>query len=234
MKLEITTIATGSTGNCYHLKYGNDELLVECGIPLKRIKQALNFKLSKVSGCLISHAHGDHIHCVTSLMSCGIDCYMTDKTRDIANIPHNHRGKMIEHLRDFTVGNFIVLPFKTEHDCPGCVGFLIGIAGAKILFATDTAFVRSRFNGLTHIMIECNYDEKTLENNIGQRRINPFLADRVISTHFGLSNVLDFLKANDLSKVQEIHLIHLSNSNANKKIILDDVRQATGKLVIIP
>lgn len=145
-----------------------------------------------------------------------------------------HRCHIVEPLKSFNVGKFTILPFETEHDCPGCVGFLIAIGKEKILFATDTAFIRNRFEGLTRIMIECNYDEATIENNVRSGSLNKFQADRVIATHFGLSNVVEFLKATDLSKVKDIHLIHLSNGNANEELIREIVERETGKLIIIP
>lgn len=233
MDLHIKTIATGSTGNCYHLKHGKDELLIECGIPLKKIKEALKFKLSRVSGCICTHSHGDHVGGATGLMRAGVDCYMTKPTAYAKRLT-GHRCHIIEPLGGFTVGNFTIMPFETEHDCEGCVGFLIAIDKEKILFATDTAFIRNRFKGLTRIMVECNYDEHTIESNVGSGSLNKLQGDRVLATHFGLGNVVEFLNETNLSKVKSIHLIHLSNGNANEKLIRKTVENATGKLVIIP
>lgn len=232
----IRTIATGSTGNCYLLQHGEDQLLVEAGIPLQRIKRALGFKLSEVSGCLVSHSHGDHAKAVRDMVKHGIECLMSQET--YGAVVGSERpvffARIVEPLVQVKCGAWTILPFETEHDCPGCLGFLIAIDKYKILFATDTAYIKHKFTGLTHIMVECNYDEQTMQENVEAGTVNMAVKKRVTETHFGLENVLGFLKETDLSKVEQIHLIHLSNDNANQARIKKAVQAATGKQVIIP
>jgi len=55
--MDIQVIGSGSTGNCYVLKSETESLMLECGIPFKKIQQNLDFRLSEVQGCLISHQH---------------------------------------------------------------------------------------------------------------------------------------------------------------------------------
>lgn len=231
--LEIKTIATGSSGNCYHLKCGDDELLIEAGIPIKRIQKALSFDLSRVSGCLCTHSHGDHAKAVKDVLKNCVDVYLTADTANGIEVKH-HRLKHIDTKEAFKVGGWSVVAFEAVHDCPGAVCFLIGIGGHKILFATDTAYIRYSFNGLTHLMIECNYDMDTMEQNKQSGTLYPGMLDRVVKTHFGLDNVLGFLEATDLSRIREIHLIHLSDGNANEQRIRAAVEGATGIPVIIP
>ena len=57
ISITIKTLASGSTGNAYHISDGSTSLLIECGIPIAKIKQGLNYRLSGVDGCLISHQH---------------------------------------------------------------------------------------------------------------------------------------------------------------------------------
>ena len=58
--MDIIPIASSSAGNCYIIQSGDEKLLIDCGVPLKRIKEALNYDLSNVVGCSISHEHKDH------------------------------------------------------------------------------------------------------------------------------------------------------------------------------
>ena len=53
----LKTIATGSSGNSYILKANNEKLILDCGLPIKVIKQGLYFDLGGIQGVLISHAH---------------------------------------------------------------------------------------------------------------------------------------------------------------------------------
>ena len=56
--MKFTPIASSSRGNCYIVEAeGNKPLLIEAGIPIKKIREALNFGLSNLAGCLISHEH---------------------------------------------------------------------------------------------------------------------------------------------------------------------------------
>jgi len=55
--MEIKTIATGSTGNAYKISSADTSILIEAGIPIRKIQGGLNFGLSEIEFCLISHAH---------------------------------------------------------------------------------------------------------------------------------------------------------------------------------
>lgn len=54
----LKTIATGSRGNSYALIGRNEILLIEAGVRLLEVKKNIDFQISKVVGCLISHEHG--------------------------------------------------------------------------------------------------------------------------------------------------------------------------------
>lgn len=231
--MNIKTLATGSTGNCYLIDDGETQLLIELGIQFKRIQKALNYQVSKVAAVLISHSHQDHCKGVQGALDASVDVYMSKTTKQEIGIEHN-RIRLYQNKKQFRIGTFTILPFDVKHDVENH-GFLIqSDNGSKLLFATDTYYVKYRFNGLTHLMIECNYSRKILDENIENGRIHEFLGNRIIGSHFSLENVLEFLKANDLSKVQEIHLLHLSDSNSNEDMFKRAVQQATGKLVFVP
>jgi len=54
---------------------------------------------------------------------------------------------------------------------------------------------------------------------------------RLLRSHFGLDHVKDFLRANDVSKVQEIWLLHLSDGNSDEVRFRREVQEVTGALV---
>lgn len=47
-----------SKGNGYAIQCDSEILIVECGCPLIDIKKMIDFQISKVVGCIISHEHG--------------------------------------------------------------------------------------------------------------------------------------------------------------------------------
>ena len=220
--MKLITHYSGSSGNLYQLKSGDASLLIEAGVTVKRIKHALDFCLSSVQGCLVSHAHLDHSCGVKDVMRAGIDCYMTQETADALGLD-GHRLHIVEPMQQFKVGSWTAIPFQAHHDCPGAVGYLVSDGVEKLLFATDTFYVHYRFHGLNIVAVECNYSPETISPDC-----SPARKKRLYSSHMSLENCIRLLKANDLSKVKEIHLIHMSRDNSDPAAFQKAVQQATG------
>lgn len=231
--IAIFPLASGSRGNCYHITDGSTPLLLECGIGWKEIQRGLNFRTSQLAGCLVSHEHKDHSKAVQEMMKAGIDCYMSAGTAEALGIS-GHRLYIIKAKQQFRIGTWTILPFETQHDAAEPLGFLMANQyGDKLLYATDTYFLKYKFRGLTHIMVECNYALDILQKNVTAGLVPTALKDRVLRSHFSLENVKEFLKANDLSKVQEIWLVHLSDGNSDAERFKREIQELTGKLVYV-
>ncbi|WP_338788778.1 MBL fold metallo-hydrolase [Metabacillus sp. FJAT-53654] len=232
--IEVTALASSSKGNCYRVTDGHTPLLLECGINYREIQKGLDFQISEVSACLVTHEHGDHCKAIKDVMKAGIDCYMSAGTAGAINVQH-HRIKKVKAKQQFQVGTWTILPFDVQHDVSEPLGFLLANqAGEKLLFATDTYYIRYKFKGLTHLLVECNYSLEILNENIMNGKVPPVMKKRLIKSHFSLENVKDFLKENDLSKVQEIWLLHLSDSNSNADLFKKEIMKLTGKVVYVP
>lgn len=231
--IEIKTLATGSKGNCYYVTDGETPLLLEAGINFRDIRIALDFKTRDLAGCLVTHEHQDHCKSVKDVVRAGIDVYMSHGTADALNID-NHRIKPVRAKESFQLGTWRIMPFEVEHDVSEPIGFLLANkAGDKLLFATDTYYIRYKFKGLTHLLIECNYSKEILDRNIQEGITPKVMRKRLIQSHMSLENLKDMLAANDLSKVQEIHLLHLSDSNSDEALFKREIQELTGKLVYI-
>jgi len=231
--MEITTLASSSKGNAYIVTDGAFPLLIEAGIPWKQIRQKLNFQTSSIAGCLISHSHADHSKSWQGVAKAGIDIYTSQGTIDALGMT-GHRIKPIEPLCQFQIGNWKILPFPTEHDCEGSMGFLLANqVGEKLLFITDSFYSKYCFSGITHLMIETNHSYEILTQNVEAGLIPQAQKNRLIQSHFSLENVKKFLLANDLSKVKSIHLLHLSEGNSDAEQFKREVQELTGKSVIV-
>lgn len=229
--ITISPLASGSRGNCYHATDGKTPLLLECGIGIQSIRRWLNFKLSSIAGVLISHEHKDHCRAVLDVMWAGVDCYMSQGTAEALGVD-GHRVKIVRPKEQFKVGTWTALPFSTQHDAADPLGFLLASqTGDKLLFATDTYYVRYKFRGLNYIMVECNYSLGILQKNAAQ--VPLAIKKRILRSHFSLENVKEFLKANDLSKVQEIWLLHLSDDNSDAEYFKREIQKLTGKMVFV-
>lgn len=226
--LNLKILGSSSAGNSYFIKVPSGQILmIECGMRKKEIIKALDFELSNVIGCLISHEHKDHSKAAIELMKAGIDIYTSKGTIESINT-NSHRAHAVQ-TQQFELGEFTILPFMTEHDAVEPLGFLIYHPSfGKLLFATDTYYIKYKFKGLSYIMVECNYSKKILDENIESGKLEPFLRRRLLASHFSLENVIKFLKANDLSKVKKIMLMHLSNGNSNAAEFKDTVQKEVG------
>lgn len=230
--MDIQAFSSGSKGNCYHITDGSTRILLEAGISFKETQKRLNFQLSGISGVLITHEHGDHAKAVKDIVKSGIDCYMSQGTKDSLGI-ESHRIKVVKSKEQLKLGTWTILPFQAEHDAAEPLGFLLASGSEKLLYITDSFYCRYNFTGLTHMMVECNYSPDILKANVESGKIPTALKNRLLKSHFSLPNVKEFLRANDLSKVQEIWLIHLSDGNSDAERFKREIAELTGKVVYI-
>ena len=196
------------------------------------MREATGHRLTSLSGCLVSHEHLDHLKAAADLMRAGVDCYMSQGTAEAAGLT-NHRLKIVRALEQVQIGTWNVLPFDTVHDAAEPLGFLLSSGKNKLLYLTDTAYCRYRFVGLTHIMIEANYSKEILDCNVEAGNLPVAMKARLLRSHMSIDRVLEFLRCNDLSRVREVRLIHLSDGNSDAADFKRQVQRATGKPVIV-
>ena len=135
----------------------------------------------------------------------------------------------------YRFGGFLVVPFSTQHDAVDPCGFLIDCPdGNRVVFATDTYYLKYTFPKVNYFLLECNYSKEKLQRNVREGIAHPAVARRITESHMSLDRCIDTLKANDLSEVKAIVLLHTSKDNsAEKQFIIDEVQKATGKAVFI-
>ena len=227
--MDIKVIASGSSGNAYTIWDGKTRLLLDAGISFKRIQVGCGFRTSSIDACLVTHRHGDHAAAIPKLLQRGMTVY---SNADVAGIYPGVQS--VEARKDFHVGTLRILPFEAEHDVP-CYGYQVASeeTGEKLVYITDSAYVKYTFSGLTHIMIEANYAQEIIIDNVRDERVPLSLAARVMETHMSIETLLDLLQANDMSKVRQIYLLHLSDNNSDAEAFKKMVQQETGAEVYI-
>jgi len=219
--------ASSSAGNLYRVSSEISSLLVECGLPIRKIRQALNFKLSEIDACLLTHEHMDHAKAAKKIMQAGIDLYCSKGTAEALKL-EGHRLRIIEPLKQFKIGPWTILPFDTQHDCAEPVGYLIQNGPDKLLFATDTYYIKYRFRGLTYLAVECNYSQETMDPDI-----NPAQEHRLKKSHLSLDSVKKIIKANDTTNLREIFLLHLSDGNSSEEYFKNEIQGLAGVQVTV-
>jgi len=225
--IEFKKYASGSSGNFYTAFDGTSTLMIECGILYKKIQENMHFKVTDACGCLLTHLHKDHSKSIKDIIKSEIETYMSKGTKDALCLD-DHRVNIIKHGQIFKIGSFDILTFNTQHDVVEPLGFLIKSGEDKLLFATDTFYLKNLFPGCTHIAVECNYAADILEKNVKAGIVPPLLKKRVERSHFSLENVLTFLEKNDLSRCREIHLLHISKGNGDPERFQGEVENLTG------
>ena len=212
----IETIGSGSKGNGYVIKVGDEYLLLECGMPTKDMLKAINFQTQKVVGCLVSHEHFDHYKYAKDYVRYGFPVYMTEESR-----PEGFAGKTLRRMKKQMIGRFSIVPFGVPHNGTECDGFLIIHPDfGKILFITDAEMCPYDFSrvGINHLMVECNYAEDYVEMTDENR-------DHVLLGHMELETCRRFIRSVYSDKLMSIGLIHISNDHGDRKEFESSIQQ---------
>lgn len=205
--MKLKCLGSGSSGNCYLLFTENETLILDCGIPIMEIKKGLNFDLSKVVGCVVTHSHKDHSLSVKDFENMGIPVFKPYENKELINL--NGWDGTIQAF-DLTDKDGKFMHTNADgSECP-CYGFLITHPDlGRMLYITDTELVKWRFKDINRILISCNYQRKYIDDeNLAKR-------NHVFRGHMELETVKEFIKANNSDSLQNIILCHLSNDNAN-------------------
>lgn len=231
--MDLKIIGSSSKGNCYILENDKEALIIECGVNIADIKKALDFSFTKVCGCLVTHEHGDHAKSISEVMKMGVDVYTSRGTiRALSLQVTHHRLKTIMAKEIFSIGSFRVMPFTIKHDVAEPLGFVINHPETgNVLFITDSFYVEDTFKNIHNVIIEANFSQKIIDEKVRAGASPEFLRNRIFKSHMSLETCKKTLQANDLSKVNNIVLIHLSDNNSNAEQFMLEIQAATGKTI---
>jgi len=231
--MQLKVLSSSSKGNSYLFASSSGEILmVEAGVDFKLVKPEIDFKISNLKGVVYSHQHLDHSKAVPDILSYSIPVYSSKEAIEDTGIK-NRNLIAVEEYKTFNVGEFKIKPFPLSHDVK-CLGFLIKHPEMGLTaFITDTYYVPNKFKGLNHLLVEANYSKEILNYNIQKGNIHPVQARRVLSSHMELETTKEMLRANDLSHVANIVLIHLSDANSNAREFKQEIESVTGRPVFV-
>lgn len=201
----IQVVGTGSSGNTYLLTCGTETLVIDCGVKFLEVKKALNFQIRKIAGAIVTHSHGDHAKHAHEYEKSGIEVwkpYLDDNL-----------------IQSKKMGGFFIGSFPCVHDVP-CAGYLIKHheSGLRLLYATDTEYVKYTFNGLTAILLEANYGEEYVNREEAKYR-------HVLCGHMSIETAVGCIKANMNPGLKNIILCHLSNGNSDPDAFKESVKE---------
>jgi phosphoribosyl 1,2-cyclic phosphodiesterase len=228
--MKLICLSSSSSGNCYLLNSDTECLVLEAGLPFKEVKKALDFNVGKIVGVVATHMHSDHFGYAAEYLKSGIPVYAPEETHKSLSREYDCQ-KVVRCGYEYVIGNFKIYPFHAEHDVE-CFGYVIVHPDmGKLLFCTDSAFVKSSFKNLkvNHIAIEANYSEAIVEDLLSRGLIDQSRVNRVFRTHMSIETCKEFVRANKTASLDSVTLLHLSSGNSNAEQFREEIQEVVGK-----
>lgn len=243
MSLFITSLNSGSNGNCYYIGNAQEAVLIDAGISCRQTEirlQRLGLSMQRVKAIFVSHEHTDHISGITHLArKYQLPVFITPKTRQHTKLPAE--GFPFRELRGSEpvwIGELCITAFAKCHDAADPHSFMITCRGVRVGVFTDIGVpcqpLIDHFSQCHAAFLEANYDEQLLE----QGRYPAFLKQRIRGGKGHLSNqqALTLFKTHKPTFMSHVLLSHLSKENNSPALLTELFMPHTGgtQLIIAP
>ena len=240
MSLFVSSLNSGSNGNCYYIGNQEEAVLIDGGISCreteKRMKR-LNLSMKRVKGVFVSHEHSDHINGVKSLSKkYKFPIYITKGTFQFGRL-NLTEGPIVSFkaYEPIVIGNLTVTAFPKFHDANDPHSFLVSSNTVTVGVFTDIGrlceHVIKHFKQCHAAFLESNYDEEMLEN--GKYPI--YLKNRIRdgSGHLSNTEAAELFSNHKPPFMSHLFLSHLSKNNNTPKIVKDVFNKIAGSTEII-
>lgn len=216
--MELITLATGSTGNCYILKSSNGKFcILDCGLKFQEITSNKNFTtFADLDFVFCSHEHHDHNKSLEDFKNSGVECLSYENL---------YTGQKIE------IGQWIIFPFGVRHNALNYGAIIYDkVEDKKLVYATD--FIKMpRIHNADYWLYEINYDEFTADKVIENQDISKIHIANNIHYHNSLEHAIDYF--NDIQgKPKLIVACHTSNMGGTPERIKKQMRPLCDKIEV--
>lgn len=220
MSLFITSLNSGSNGNCYYIGTETEAVLVDAGISCRQVEKRmkhLGLIIEKVKAVFISHEHSDHINGLESLVKkYRFPVYITPATIRSGGLQlEENLLKIFSAHEPVFIGSLTVTAFPKFHDAADPFSFIVSANQVFVGIFTDIGrpckHVIHYFKKCHAAFLEANYDDKML-----QEGNYPFhLKNRIRGGKGHLSNqqALQLFISHRPDFMSHILLSHLSENN---------------------
>ena len=226
MSLYISSLNSGSNGNCYYIGNQQEAVLVDAGISCREterrmIRSGLDFR--KVKAVFITHEHSDHTKGVEFIArKYQVPVYISAGTYGNSRLRIDRN--LLRHFEAYSpvqIGGLSVNAFPKLHDASEPHSFTVSGNGIVVGVLTDIGsacdHVIKNFSSCHAAFLEANYDEVMLENG----RYPVYLKNRIRSDHGHLSNhqALELFTKFKSQKMSHLLLSHLSQDNNDPHLV---------------
>ncbi len=240
MALFISSLNSGSNGNCYYIGNQEEAVLIDGGISCRETEKRmnrLNLSMKKIKAVFISHEHSDHINGVTSLSKkYKIPIYITSSTFQSGRLRLSLSPVIsFRAYEPIAIGNLLVTAFPKFHDASDPHSFVISCNEVTVGVFTDIGqsceHVIRHFQLCHAAFLESNYDEEMLET--GKYPI--YLKNRIRDGRGHLSNTqaAELFTSHRPPFMSHLFLSHLSKNNNTPKIVKDLFIRIAGATEVI-
>jgi phosphoribosyl 1,2-cyclic phosphodiesterase len=226
MSLFITSLNSGSNGNCYYIGNEREAILVDAGISCRETEKRmlrLGLSMKLVKAIFVSHEHSDHINGIPMLAKkYRLPVYITPITLQRGGLILDE--ELVIHFSAFQtigIGDLQIIAFPKMHDAGNPHSFIIACDDIKVGVFTDIGIaceqVIHHFKQCHAAFLEANYDEDMLEK--GGYPI--YLKKRIRGGEGHLSNkqALELFTTHRPSFMTHLLLSHLSKNNNDPKLV---------------
>ena len=210
--MRLSVLSSGSSGNATYIESDGGGLLVDAGLPCRRIEGLLariGHTLDDVGAVLLTHGHADHTSGVRSLVrECGVAVFAAPGVGESLGTTTFEAGETFE------VGGLTAIFFEVPHDS-STYGLRISNGERDVAMATDLGAagpeVLRRMRGAEAVVLEANHDTDWLRSGPYSAR----LKRRIASMNGHLSNRQAAQAALVLAPhgLKDLVLAHLSKTN---------------------
>ena len=240
MSLFITSLNSGSNGNCYYIGNETEAILVDAGISCSEIEKRLKrlgLHIQKVRAIFVSHEHTDHISGLQALTKkYHFPVYITNATLRYARLSlEKHLITSFTAHEPILVGNLAITAFQKFHDAADPYSFMVSCNEIKVGVFTDIGIpcknVIYHFQQCNAAFLETNYDDTLLE----QGSYPYFLKNRIRGNNGHLSNkqALELFTAHRPLFMSHLFLSHLSKNNNCPQLVQQLFNEYAGGVKMI-